>query len=247
MTSSGVAHPHLPGFRRRHHGRPSGQTRTRRRERPSRRGLSGFAPAPRAGQISRVALRNAACDGDFKTPLVLVRIILPAAILLAGVILLIVHSASWLGATLVAISIVVWLANWLVRLGIRSQGDREQELPRELHAHGPVARFGVSQGRSLPASPSRAEALRTACAATAPAALSIDRGAACEAVGGVPGRRVRALARDTRSGGAARPASKRSPRADRPVHRAAAGGGEGGGQRALEFGRVRVRKRAGHS
>jgi hypothetical protein len=56
----------------------------------------------------------------------LVRLGLPALIALAGVVVLITGPAA-LGMALVGTAVVVFIANWYVRLAIGSQGDRARE------------------------------------------------------------------------------------------------------------------------
>jgi hypothetical protein len=56
----------------------------------------------------------------------LVRIALPTAIAIAGVVLLVAVSAG-LGASLIAVALVVVFANALVRLGIASDADRQRD------------------------------------------------------------------------------------------------------------------------
>jgi hypothetical protein len=64
--------------------------------------------------------------------LVLVRIVLPATIALAGVVLVIVGGDSGRGAGIVLIGVagLVVLANVLIRLGLQSERDREREQAR---------------------------------------------------------------------------------------------------------------------
>jgi hypothetical protein len=64
--------------------------------------------------------------------LVLVRIVLPATIALAGVVLVIVGGDSGRGAGIVLIGVagLVVLANVLIRLGLQSERDRERERAR---------------------------------------------------------------------------------------------------------------------
>ena len=65
-------------------------------------------------------------------PLVLVRIVLPATIALAGVLLVIFGGDSGRGAGIVLIGVaaLVVLANLLIRLGLQSERDREREQAR---------------------------------------------------------------------------------------------------------------------
>lgn len=62
----------------------------------------------------------------------LIRIVLPAAIVVAGVVLLIVGNDAGRGAGIVLIGVaaLVVLANLLIRLGLLSQRDREREEAR---------------------------------------------------------------------------------------------------------------------
>jgi hypothetical protein len=64
--------------------------------------------------------------------LVLVRIVLPAAIALAGVLLVIFGADSGKGAGIVLIGVggLVVLANVLIRLALQSERDREREQAR---------------------------------------------------------------------------------------------------------------------
>jgi hypothetical protein len=61
--------------------------------------------------------------------LVIVRIGLPGAIALAGIVLIVIGHGdmSALGVVLVGVAILVVLANLLIRLSISSQRDRERE------------------------------------------------------------------------------------------------------------------------
>ncbi len=60
-----------------------------------------------------------------------VRVVLPLALLFAGVILIIVGhartSAAGAGVVLLGTALMVVLLDWLARLGISSGGDRERE------------------------------------------------------------------------------------------------------------------------
>ena len=64
--------------------------------------------------------------------LVLVRIVLPATIALAGVVLVIFGGDSGRGAGIVLIGVaaLVVLANLFIRLGLQSERDREREQAR---------------------------------------------------------------------------------------------------------------------
>jgi len=64
--------------------------------------------------------------------LVAVRVLLPAAIAIAGVVLVIVggDAARGAGIVLVGVAALVVLANLLMRLGIDSERDREREEAR---------------------------------------------------------------------------------------------------------------------
>ena len=61
--------------------------------------------------------------------LVLVRVVLPAVIAVAGVVLLIVggDSAQGAGIVLIGVAAIVVLANLFIRLSLRSERDRERE------------------------------------------------------------------------------------------------------------------------
>jgi hypothetical protein len=64
--------------------------------------------------------------------LVLVRYVLPAAIAVTGVVLVIVggDSARGAGIVLIGVAFLVVLANLVIRLGLLSERDREQEARR---------------------------------------------------------------------------------------------------------------------
>ncbi len=64
--------------------------------------------------------------------LVLVRVVLPAVIAVAGVVLLIVggDSAQGAGIVLIGVAAIVVLANLFIRLSLRSERDREREEAR---------------------------------------------------------------------------------------------------------------------
>lgn len=64
--------------------------------------------------------------------LVVVRVVLPAAIAIVGVVLVIVggDAARGAGVVLVGVAALVVLANLLMRLGIASERDREREEAR---------------------------------------------------------------------------------------------------------------------
>jgi hypothetical protein len=64
--------------------------------------------------------------------LLLVRVVLPSAIALAGVVLLVVggDAAQGAGIVLIGVAVLVVLANLFIRLAIRSQRDREREAAR---------------------------------------------------------------------------------------------------------------------
>jgi len=64
--------------------------------------------------------------------LVLVRYVLPAAIVVTGVVLVIVggDSARGAGIVLIGVAFLVVLANLFIRLGLLSERDREQEARR---------------------------------------------------------------------------------------------------------------------
>jgi hypothetical protein len=64
--------------------------------------------------------------------LVLVRIVMPATIALAGVLLVVFGGDSGRGAGIVLIGVagLVVLANVLIRLGLQSERDREREQAR---------------------------------------------------------------------------------------------------------------------
>ena len=70
---------------------------------------------------------NHEADRAERAALISVRIVLPVAIALAGLILWLAAGLSALGLTLVGIAVLVWLADWLVRLGIGSERDRDRE------------------------------------------------------------------------------------------------------------------------
>jgi hypothetical protein len=60
-------------------------------------------------------------------PVFIVRVALPATILVVGLLLLLVHGAALLGVMLILIAVVVWVADLLFRLGNSSQDDRDRE------------------------------------------------------------------------------------------------------------------------
>jgi Flp pilus assembly protein TadB len=64
--------------------------------------------------------------------LLLVRVALPAAIALAGVVLLVIggDAATGAGIVLVGVAAIVVLANLFIRLALRSERDREREEER---------------------------------------------------------------------------------------------------------------------
>jgi hypothetical protein len=64
--------------------------------------------------------------------LFLVRVVLPSAIALAGVVLLVVgdDTAQGAGIVLIGVALLVVLANLFIRLAIRSERDREREAAR---------------------------------------------------------------------------------------------------------------------
>ena len=74
--------------------------------------------------------------------LALTRVWLPVAIAVAGVIAIIVGhghtSAAGAGVVLLGIALIVWMINWLFRMSVRSNRDRErEEEAREYYAvHG---------------------------------------------------------------------------------------------------------------
>ena len=61
--------------------------------------------------------------------LVVVRVVLPAVIAVAGVVLLIIGGDSPQGAgiVLIGVAVIVVLANLFIRLGLYSERDRERE------------------------------------------------------------------------------------------------------------------------
>jgi hypothetical protein len=56
-----------------------------------------------------------------------VRVLLPIGILIAGVVLLFINGTLALGLALIVIAVLVWFADWLMRLGLSSQDDRDRE------------------------------------------------------------------------------------------------------------------------
>jgi Flp pilus assembly protein TadB len=64
--------------------------------------------------------------------LLLVRVVLPTAIALAGVVLLVIggDAATGAGIVLVGVAAIVVLANLFIRLALRSERDREREEER---------------------------------------------------------------------------------------------------------------------
>ena len=81
-----------------------------------------------------------------RTGLTFVRIILPAAIAVVGIVLIVVggDAARGAGIVLVGVAGLVVLANLLMRLAIQSEGDREREEERrryfDRHGHWPDER-----------------------------------------------------------------------------------------------------------
>jgi ABC-type transport system involved in cytochrome bd biosynthesis fused ATPase/permease subunit len=63
--------------------------------------------------------------------LALTRVWLPVAIAVAGVIAIIVGhghtSAAAAGVVLLGIALIVWMINWLFRMSVRSNRDRDRE------------------------------------------------------------------------------------------------------------------------
>ena len=59
------------------------------------------------------------------------RIWLPAAIAIAGVVAIVIGhgktAAAGAGVGLVIVAIIVWMVNWLYRIGLQSNRDRERE------------------------------------------------------------------------------------------------------------------------
>ena len=70
--------------------------------------------------------------------LLAVRVVLPAAIAGAGIVLVIVGSSNLaaLGVVLIGVGALVVLANVLIRLSISSQRDREREQPAQRQLSG---------------------------------------------------------------------------------------------------------------
>jgi hypothetical protein len=64
--------------------------------------------------------------------LLLTRVVLPAAIAVAGVVLLIVggETTQAAGVTLIGVAVLVVIANLFIRLAIQSEGDRRREQER---------------------------------------------------------------------------------------------------------------------
>lgn len=56
------------------------------------------------------------------------RILVPGAILVAGVVMLFFPSVSALGVGFILIAVLVWLTNFLARLIMASDRDRDREL-----------------------------------------------------------------------------------------------------------------------
>jgi drug/metabolite transporter (DMT)-like permease len=76
--------------------------------------------------------------------LTFVRIVLPAGIAVAGVLLVIFGGDSGRGAGIVLIGVagLVLLANAFIRLAIQSERDREREEARRERRYGPSERDG---------------------------------------------------------------------------------------------------------
>jgi hypothetical protein len=64
--------------------------------------------------------------------LLLTRVVLPAAIAVAGVVLLVVggETTQAAGLTLIGVSVLVVLANLFIRLALQSEDDRRREQER---------------------------------------------------------------------------------------------------------------------
>jgi hypothetical protein len=64
--------------------------------------------------------------------LVLVRVVLPAAIALSGVVLVVVggETAQGAGIVLIGVAVLVVLANLFIRLALQSEQDRRREQER---------------------------------------------------------------------------------------------------------------------
>lgn len=85
-----------------------------------------------AGSTRDVAERHTIEVNGMRLSLLLVRVVLPAAIALAGVLLVIFGSETAQGAGIVLIGVagLVVLANLFIRLGLQSERDREREAAR---------------------------------------------------------------------------------------------------------------------
>src|SRR4051794_36028587 len=76
-------------------------------------------------------------------PLLLVRVVLPVATAIAGVVLLVIggDAAQGAGVVLIGVAGLVALGNALIRLGLQSERDREREEARRQffseHGHWP--------------------------------------------------------------------------------------------------------------
>ena len=60
-------------------------------------------------------------------PLFAVRVVLPCTLLIAGVALVFIRDTAPLGIALLVIAALVSLADWLMRLSLQSQHDRDNE------------------------------------------------------------------------------------------------------------------------
>lgn len=65
------------------------------------------------------------------TPVALVRVGLPAAIAIGGIVAIVVahgdNALAGAGVSLIIVAIIVWMINWLFRMSLASNRDRERE------------------------------------------------------------------------------------------------------------------------
>ena len=71
-------------------------------------------------------------DGNHGRPLLFIRFFLPLGLVLAGLVVLLASASAAVGGSLLAAGLILWLGDFLLRLTMRSQFDRDrEELARE--------------------------------------------------------------------------------------------------------------------